>query len=52
MICWEELKFSEVGMTIINPVAFLIAICIFGVLLQLTGQVDGIYNPNNPNFGA
>jgi hypothetical protein len=50
MLCWEELKFWEVGMTIINPVAFFITLCIFGVILQLTGQVDGPYNPSNPNF--
>ena len=37
-------------MSITNPVAFFIALCIFGMLLQLTGQVDGVYNPSNPNF--
>ena len=37
-------------MTIVSPVAFFISLCILGVVLQLTGQVDGIYNPSNPNF--
>jgi len=36
-------------MTVISPVAFLITLCIFGLILQLTGQVDGMYNPSNPN---
>jgi hypothetical protein len=36
-------------MNIINPVAFLVTLCIFGLILQLTGQVEGMYNPNNPN---
>jgi len=37
-------------MTIVSPVAFLLALCIFGLVLQLTGMEYGEYNPNHPKF--
>jgi hypothetical protein len=37
-------------MSITSPIAFLLFLCIFGVILQTTGQVDGEFNPNHPKY--